>query len=800
MNRIRVRLAALVSVAVVVALVVTMTGSGALGPVQGGWSVSEDCTPHVPGDTSGSVGAASLSAGVTATSRYAAENRAQLTHEGSSWYGNVASVSEAGLTAGVQMDGRLGFAVADVVADPVWFRDENNIQFLTYGSGVGQVADPRDIAIDPVDGSVFVASSGSVDGVERHRIIKFDTAGNYVTEFGSFGTGNGQLGGIAIRLAVAADQSVWVADGWNNRLQKFTRTNATTYTYALKTGTFGTGNGQFAGVGPNSVAVDAAGNVYAGDPSNGRIQKFNSSGTYQAKVSIQTAGSVLSPTSMGFDNSTGTLWAATNVNLSTPTTTGTVERFDSSLNPLSAVAIPTPAGGTLPGIRTLRSNNDGTFWVSWYETTFLVKYGTAGTELGRWQSNYPTNAAGFLNVAVSSADYGFVLFEYANWYATTFGSYAGRYVVGFDYRPVSLSRAVREYLETCDPNLGGLSYSYTASADPNVVFGGFTGNMWAKLKELLTLYSLELVVIGDTITVRDIGSESLKISNNTPVRTTPTVSSRGQKIIATVQNPKAGGGVMWDAATTSSNYSVPANTTVAVDVVTPNYPVSLAFPTPVDTLPLQSGQYYVVDSNGTHVPTANWIANGGNVQAILTGPQQIRLIFTGAQAIVGYTAPFYFATGRTPADTPALTIGGNGVRVDPVTVPVYTPADPTQAQEVAYNINSPFLDTLERCYNRLAWAAEAAAGPSVEIQFDLPTKQLGNFGQKLGALVTWQSSIYRVMRIQRRALTSTITATRYVKMGDLDTAWSGQTIGTRDTFWSGYSAGDRLIQPVLTSR
>jgi DNA-binding beta-propeller fold protein YncE len=49
-------------------------------------------------------------------------------------------------------------------------------------------------------------------------------------------------------------------------------------TYLTQWGSFGSGNGQFNG--PNDVATDGSGNVYVADVGNDRIQKFTNTGAY----------------------------------------------------------------------------------------------------------------------------------------------------------------------------------------------------------------------------------------------------------------------------------------------------------------------------------------------------------------------------------------------------------------------------------------------------------------------------------------------------------------------------------------
>jgi DNA-binding beta-propeller fold protein YncE len=69
---------------------------------------------------------------------------------------------------------------------------------------------------------------------------------------------------------VATDDAgdVYVSDITNNRIQKFTGSG----TYLTQWGSFGAGEGQFSS--PYCVATDDAGDVYVADYSNSRVQKF----------------------------------------------------------------------------------------------------------------------------------------------------------------------------------------------------------------------------------------------------------------------------------------------------------------------------------------------------------------------------------------------------------------------------------------------------------------------------------------------------------------------------------------------
>jgi len=143
----------------------------------------------------------------------------------------------------------------------------------TYGTGEGQFNEPIGVAVDS-SGNVYVADFGN------HRIQKFTSTGTFEAKWGTQGTGDGQFF-YPNGVAVDSSGNVYVADGYtitgNNRIQKFTSTG----TFEAKWGTYGTGDGQFNGV--SGVAVDSSKNVYVLDTGNNRIQKFTSTGTFITK-------------------------------------------------------------------------------------------------------------------------------------------------------------------------------------------------------------------------------------------------------------------------------------------------------------------------------------------------------------------------------------------------------------------------------------------------------------------------------------------------------------------------------------
>jgi len=142
------------------------------------------------------------------------------------------------------------------------------------GSGQGQFLEPRDVAAAP-DGSIYITDS------KNNRIVHLSPEGDWLQAWGTFadaalGSAPGGTFYEPWGIAVGPDGSVYVADTWNHRIQKFSPEG----NFVTMWGIFGQAESPDAFWGPRGLAVDAQGNVFVTDTGNKRVVIFDANGEY----------------------------------------------------------------------------------------------------------------------------------------------------------------------------------------------------------------------------------------------------------------------------------------------------------------------------------------------------------------------------------------------------------------------------------------------------------------------------------------------------------------------------------------
>ena len=159
----------------------------------------------------------------------------------------------------------------------------------SFGKGNGRFDGQNDV--DPFNGRVYVADYAN------HRIQVFDTKGNYMTKWGTYGEEDGQIH-KASALSVVPSGNIYLSDQFNYRIQVFTSNG----TFVTAWGTKGEEDGQF--LHPHVPGVDSEGNVYVSDRDLANVQKFTGDGKFMMKWSEEGSndGQLSKPESVIIDS------------------------------------------------------------------------------------------------------------------------------------------------------------------------------------------------------------------------------------------------------------------------------------------------------------------------------------------------------------------------------------------------------------------------------------------------------------------------------------------------------------------
>jgi len=165
----------------------------------------------------------------------------------------------------------------ELLADPYEGKDIQlpaDNTFGVNGSAVGEFNMPRDITIAG-DGSFYISDTGN------HRIQHLSPDGEVLHSWGSFA--DSSVGAAPPGtfyepwgIATGPDGSVYVADTWNHRIQKFTHEGK----FITQWGYFGQGESGDAFWGPRDIVIDSNGYVLITDTGNKRVAIFDQDGNY----------------------------------------------------------------------------------------------------------------------------------------------------------------------------------------------------------------------------------------------------------------------------------------------------------------------------------------------------------------------------------------------------------------------------------------------------------------------------------------------------------------------------------------
>ena len=240
------------------------------------------------------------------------------------------------------------------------------------------------------------------------HIKVFDNDGNFVTQWGKSGSGDGELD-LSAGIAVDAQDNVYVADFSNIRIQKFDSSGNYLQQWATERP-----------AGPASVIVDQHGNAYVDNFSthNHYIQKFDSSGTLVNQWGTTGRGDG----QFGAGNLTGpediTLDAAGNIYVS-DRLNHRIQKFDPDGNLLAIFGgtLGTEGHGLFASPLGLAVDGDGNIYVLDVSTHLLQKLDADGNFIAQWS----TDGGDLDEAAIISLDWNNDIYVFAKTDATNAG-------------------------------------------------------------------------------------------------------------------------------------------------------------------------------------------------------------------------------------------------------------------------------------------------------------------------------------------------------------------------------------------
>jgi DNA-binding beta-propeller fold protein YncE len=161
--------------------------------------------------------------------------------------------------------------------------DDLSLQFVIRNNFV------RPTGIHIIDGKLYVIDTG------QNKIFVFDLSGNYISEFGKRGSGDGEFN---YPVQLCARNSIYIVDALNFRIQMCDAAGK----FTGKFGAIGNSAGSFAN--PKSIALDSEGHVYVTDALMDNFQIFDNNGQLLLVVGTKGSGDgeFMSPSGIAIDS------------------------------------------------------------------------------------------------------------------------------------------------------------------------------------------------------------------------------------------------------------------------------------------------------------------------------------------------------------------------------------------------------------------------------------------------------------------------------------------------------------------
>ncbi len=334
---------------------------------------------------------------------------------------------------------------------------------------------------------------------------------------------------------------------------------------------------------------------------------------------------------------------------------------------------------------------------------------------------------------------------------------------------------------------------------------GFDGDMWASLKQLMSLHRMDLWYEDDLLKVGQRDTTARVLTNPSVGNVTVTQRKHAKRVEVVNQNSTIETGVGSVFFKATSVYQVATGQVNTFTVQTPHSIDNLNQPQPqtgITPYPYLNGggQYVVTGSDGYIVSPSWWNDNGGQVVvSMTTKPGEIQVTIKGPD-YDSVRSPYRISEGD--AGRPALYITGQGILNVPETLQIPT-GNPQASDDIGEQINIPFITTRELAYNAAVQAAVKYGSPDAQltIRESRVDGEVAALARKpAGAIITHEGNNYRVHTAALGPSGIAVGgAAQYNSILAVNAANAGKTIAQTNTYKNGMTLKDSAIKRLKTS-
>ncbi|WP_207431517.1 DUF7619 domain-containing protein [Sabulibacter ruber] len=292
------------------------------------------------------------------------------------------------------------------------------LEFGSFGSGPGQMSTPNGIDLDE-DGNIYVADT------ENSRVLKFDKTGKYLFEFKEEQSPSTYyIKPIAVRVGKNGIAHILIND---LRILKLNPQGQ-----LIETLTLNIPNLDKAQRGDNTIALDEAGNIYLSDLSGNRVHKTDARGKYLQSFGTDTyATGHFSGTKIGMAiGSNGKLY-----------TTDRDHHGGSTLQVFNATGALEKRLGNTESFNSIAQDKQGNYYLlSHYIGSYIKKYNSYGQPIAQFGTTGRGEGQLYAPVAlaVDNAGYVYCLESTDTWARIQKFTSDGRFVAKFEEFGVDL--------------------------------------------------------------------------------------------------------------------------------------------------------------------------------------------------------------------------------------------------------------------------------------------------------------------------------------------------------------------------